>query len=67
VKSNSALDKTPFDVDNYLNSYPADQIKEGKVVPHPNEYSDMNFGLTEVLKYFLIFYFFLFFPLIGLH
>ena len=58
---------TPFDPDAFLKTYPDIQIKNGKVVPHPNEYDSVNFGLKEVFLYFLSFYFLIFLPLIGLH
>jgi hypothetical protein len=41
-------------------------VKNGKVVPHQNEYDHVNFGLMEVMKWFLILYFFAFLPVIAL-
>jgi hypothetical protein len=39
----------------------------GKVVPHPDEYDEVNFGLVEIMKYFIFLYFFLFLPSIAIY
>jgi hypothetical protein len=42
-------------------------MKQGKLVPQPWEYEEVNFSIREVLAKFAMFYVFIFLPAVAIH
>ena len=42
-------------------------MKQGKLVPQPWEYEEVNFSIREVLAKFALFYVFIFLPAVAIH
>ena len=57
---------TPFDKNKFVDSYPEHQRSNGKIVPDPEEYDEVSFGIAEIMKYFFAIYFLLFLPILAI-